>query len=81
MDESGTFNITHANNEDLFHFLQKQTNETYRFISNMIFPSRSFKGLLEGGWGLGVWRWRAGEEESGRPEAWPTTLQIPTSSV
>eukprot|EP00983_Pelagomonas_calceolata_P083153 1156096-Pelagomonas_calceolata.AAC.2 len=39
----------------------------------MYFTSR---GLLEEGL-LGARRRRAGEEESGRPEAWQTTLQSP----
>eukprot|EP00983_Pelagomonas_calceolata_P109964 1159616-Pelagomonas_calceolata.AAC.1 len=36
LDESGTFYYSKASSEDVSHSLQKQTNETYRFISDLV---------------------------------------------
>jgi len=36
LDDSGTFYYSQASSEDAIHFLQKQTNDTYRFISDLM---------------------------------------------
>eukprot|EP00983_Pelagomonas_calceolata_P038197 1136704-Pelagomonas_calceolata.AAC.1 len=36
MDESGAFHHSQASSEDAFHFVQKQTNEIYCFISKLM---------------------------------------------
>eukprot|EP00983_Pelagomonas_calceolata_P095347 1158001-Pelagomonas_calceolata.AAC.5 len=48
---------------------QKSTRNVHSFLTDW------FSRLL-GGDKLGAWWWRVGEGESGRPGAWPTTLQI-----